>query len=379
MKVLLIIFILAINSCVAKNIIIQAKPGGKYVLPQDVKDYQISIIGSGSQDSPFYLVGNNTILSGNSYIKISNTTSNIVIKNLTFKNNNIDYKNSTSLIEIGNSKKSVINNILIDNIDCLFNDKSFVDNDKQTQFHWINIFGNNVTITNSVFEGKRNRLPIIHINSNFKNVVVENSIFKNVAARPGEALEAIRIGLGDGQSNALIKNNTFENYFGDSETISVKADGVKIDNNKFINSRSGVSLRLSNNSIITNNRFDNVANPIRVAGKNHLIQGNFFNTDLGNTSIIIMLGGANYKQVDNLEIKSNTYSKEPTLNFIEMPNNNSLPTNVKFSNNIINGQSSVSSKIVQKELNSNVDLTRSTLGNGKLRKDNSKIYSINLR
>ncbi|WP_419870101.1 chondroitinase-B domain-containing protein [Chryseobacterium sp. CT-SW4] len=377
MKFLLIIFILVFNSCMSKEITIHAKPGGKYILSQGVVEYQINIVGNGSEKAPFYIQGDKTVLSGNSYIKMSSTASNIILKDITFRNNKISYKNSTSLLEIGNSKKSTVNNITLENINFVFNDKSFLDKDKETQFHWINVFGNNVIIKGCSFEGKRNRLPIIHINSNFNNIIVENNTFKNVPSRVGEALEAVRIGLADGDSNALIKNNTFENYFGDSETVSIKANGVTVDHNKFINSRSGVSLRSSNNSTITNNIFTTTVSPIRVAGKNHIIKGNTFNTDSGNISVIVMLGGKNYEQVDNLQIESNIYNKEPTLNFIEMPDNNMLPTNIKFSGNSFNGKYIVS-KVRVTPNSSAVNISRTVLGEGKLRKDGSKTYSIKL-
>src|SRR5699024_9217982 len=132
-------------------------------------------------------------------------------------------------------------------------DMSFVDEGKKTQFHWINVFGEDITIKNCIFQGKRNRLPIIHINSNFSNVIVENNLFEDVPSRSGGALEAIRVGLVDGPSNSLIINNRFINYYGDSETISVKADNCRIVNNEFTDCRSGINIRYANNCIISKN------------------------------------------------------------------------------------------------------------------------------
>src|SRR5690606_10586058 len=108
------------NFCLAEEITVFARPGGKYILPKEASDYRIRITGSVSINSPFYFDGNGAVLSGNSYIKIINSSSHIVIRNITFKNNLINYKNSTSLIEVGSAKHSSGINILIEDINFVF-------------------------------------------------------------------------------------------------------------------------------------------------------------------------------------------------------------------------------------------------------------------
>lgn len=364
----LLLFLL--QSCSTKYINIEAKPGGKYFLPAKAKDYQINISGSGSKEAPFFIFGKNTILTGNSYIKISNSTSYVVLQDLTFKNNHINYNQSTSLIEVGDSKKSKISNILIDNVSFFFKNENFVDSDKDSQFHWINIFGSDVVVTNCSFEGKKNRLPIIYINSIFKNVVIKNNVFKNVSSRLGEALEAIRVGVIDGPSNAEIKDNLFENYFGDSETISVKASGVTIENNIFKNSRSGVSLRYSNNCKVVKNKFLNVVNPIRIAGEDHHIINNTFVEHRGHRTIVFMMGGKEYPSVKNVLIEGNYFSAPILINIIEVPNNNILPLDIKFKKNKVNGE-----LITDKTIDKKSHLKKFTV-DSVVRKDKLKVLTL---
>ena len=220
---------------------IDAEPGGSYFIKR-AHNINLLVSGSGSVDSPFVIDGRGISLTGDSHIRLSNQSSNIIIKNIKFVNNEISHRKSTGIIEVGQNKKSLVNNIIIQNIEFYFKNSSFSDKDKKTQFYWIRISGNNILVKNCIFEGKRNRLPIIHIDSGFENVLIKRNIFKNVPSRVGEALEAIRVGLEDGKCDTRITENTFLRYSGDSETISIKASGVQVDNNQFIDCRSGVVL-----------------------------------------------------------------------------------------------------------------------------------------
>ena len=336
-KILFILTLTTFFSCKSQKMLIEATPGNEYILPKVNKNIKIILSGKGSKEKPFTLKGQkgSSEILGGSYIVLTPGTSHVIIKDLLFKNNNIKYQNSTALIEIGKTKNSKIENILIDNIK-IKNTKKFKDNDVATQFHWININATDVTVTNSEFVNKQNRLPIIHIGSNYEGIKIINSVFSDVSEREGEALEAIRIGLTEGNSNALISNNIFRNYFGDSETISVKANGPQIVDNTFINSRSGVSIRYADNVIIKDNLFNNVAHAVRISGKEHIIENNsFYNTK--SRYITFMGGGKNYPRAENIIIRNNNFQDKFILYVIDHTINILPPKNITFENNYING------------------------------------------
>ncbi|NGM67221.1 chondroitinase-B domain-containing protein [Sphingobacterium sp. SGR-19] len=336
---LTVLGILFLAVCNAKVINVQAVPGGIYYVSGDNRDLQIVVKGKGTETRPFVIRprSKDAIMRGNSFIKLDNQCANIIIRDLTFEDNVIQYKSSTSLIEIGRSKKSTVTNIRIENVE--FRSRNgFKDRDKETQFHWINIFGNNVVINKCRFSGKRNRLPIIHVNSNFDNNVIRDNIFQDVPSRAAGALEAIRVGLADGDSDVRIVGNSFINYHGDSETISIKANGAVLSDNTFINSRSGISIRYGNNCDIVNNTFSNTVTPIRIAGSNHRIVGNTFNKNKKDASITFMVGGKSYPNVENIEISRNQFNlKNVTFNCIQFPNHHSFPSDIRLSQNYQNG------------------------------------------
>lgn len=358
----------------AQIVTVRAYPGGTYSVPKKAKNLKIVVVGSGSVEQPFIIKSRSktkkSTLTGNSYIKVQNEGSNIVIRDLIFKDNMIDYRASTSLIEIGNSKKSSINNVVIEDVIFQFNNNHFIDRERDTQFHWINIFGHNVVVKNCQFSGKRNRLPVMHINTGFDGVIIEQNTFRDTPSRKGEALEAVRIGLADGNSNAEILRNRFINYHGDSETISVKANNVVISENSFIDSRSGVSVRYADNCEISNNTFVNTNIPVRIAGKNHKITGNIFNKNRENRSIVFMAGGEHYPAVENVDIESNRFNlANVTLDCIQFPNHNSFPLNIRFNENRHND-------IPLK--NQKINLENQPVKAKNTRKDNTILYNYNL-
>lgn len=338
--IFLFLFIFWGASLKAKTIYVEAVPGGSVLLPESIKDAKVIVSGQGRADAPFIIgsKGKKSILTGESFIKIGNQCKNIVIRDIEFLNNLIKYRESTSLIEVGDSKRSEIENIIIERTEFIFN-KPFVDKGKGTQFHWINIFGNNVTVKDCIFKGKRNRLPIIHINSNFKDVLIENNVFKDVPPRNGGALEAIRIGLIDGPSNALIINNKFLNYHGDSETISIKADNVRVIGNEFTACRSGISIRYADNCIINKNIFNNTTTPLRMVGTGHLVFNNVFNENESSSSITFMMGGQYYPDVKDITFYGNVFNTEKfILRMIQFPNHNEPPKDLRFEDNYFNNK-----------------------------------------
>jgi parallel beta-helix repeat protein len=326
----------SISAVKAADIRINATPGQVYNLPASLNDTHIIITGSGSSGAPFIVAGagGKTTLRGNSSIIVTGDF--VTIRNVSFVNNQINYLEYEALLQIGTKKKAANNNT-ISNCDFLYTG-TFPDMDVKSQFYWIEFYGKTNLIDKCTFEGKQNRLPVIHVNSKGwigDNNTISNCIFRNVKPRKGEALEAIRVGFGNSRSNCQIINNNFFNYFGDSETISCKSSGVVISGNTFTDCRSGVSLRLGDSSLITNNKFTNTVWPVRIAGTGHVISNNVF--DSRTSSITFMKGGTGctYKTVDNITINDNVFVGQLDLKVLQPSDCDEQPKGVLLRNNFL--------------------------------------------
>lgn len=353
------------QNCKASDLRITARAGGVYMLPANLTDTHIIVTGRGSSSQPFVINGVNgkTELHGDSYIRIIGDY--IMVNDVSFVNNNINFLSSQALLEVG-TKKQLSNHVTIR--DCSFNyTGQFHDLDKASQFYWILISGKGDLIDNCVFEGKQNRLPVIHVNAfnwDGDGNIISNCTFQNVKPRVGEALEAIRVGLGSARSNCRILNNKFINYAGDSETISCKSNGVTIASNYFKNCRSGVSLRLSDSSIIENNRFVNTTWPVRISGEGHTITKNVFDSPA--SSITFMTGGSNcvYKAVSGININENVFVGKITLKVLRTGKCDVAPAGLNVQNNFLYTTSLY--KITDADFNATL---RTTPSSEKLRTD----------
>ena len=357
--------LILLQSCKATDLHITAKAGGVYMLPATLSDTHIIITGRGSSSQPFVIngVSGKTELRGDSYIRIMGDY--IIVNKVSFINNNINFLSSQALMEVG-TKKQLSNHVTIR--DCSFNyTGQFNDLDKASQFYWILISGKGDLVDNCVFEGKQNRLPVIHVNAfnwDGDSNIISNCTFQNVKPRVGEALEAIRVGLGNARSNCRILNNKFINYAGDSETISCKSNGVTIASNYFKDCRSGVSLRLSDSSIIENNRFVNTTWPVRISGIGHTITKNVF--DSPTSSITFMTGGANcvYKAVNGININDNVFVGKIILKVLRSGKCDVAPVGLNVQNNYLYTNSLF--KITDADFNATL---RTTPSSEKLRSD----------
>lgn len=380
LKYCILLFLLAINSDDVKQIKIVAEPGKTYYLQENVENTRIIITGQGSVEKPFVISGlkNNTKLSGSSHIYCK--ANNVIIQNISFVNNNISYKGNEALIKIGDKKLSV-KGVTVKDCDFIYSD-IFPDKDKETQFFWIKVTAENTIVDNCVFEGKQNRLPIIHVDANKKGNIIKYSTFKNVKSRKGEALEAIRVGLTDGTSGCKILNNKFINYHGDSETVSCKADDVVIEGNEFIDSRSGVSLRWADNCVIKNNQFLNTVSPIRISGSGHVISGNRFEGKY--TRNISLMKGAQlkqnevklYKPAKNIIIEDNTFNAPLELRLLEMKETSVLPDNIVLKNNSLKvkgNETKMKNQTINSAFFSNKNIKP------EVRKDNSKVFTYPIK
>src|SRR5690606_23539976 len=327
----IIAIILSHNSFAQRKIVVNAVPGGEFIVNSGV-DTQIKVVGKGSLSEPFKIYGaNNAKLSGNSFIHVLG--SNIIIENLQFEENSINYLDSRGLISIGDSK-NIVSNVDVKNIKFIGKGK-FKTLDGKSQFHFLYVNGDKVTIEKCYCTQKVNRLPVIHVDAGLRDVLIYDCDFADVKEPASDlAIEAIRVGLGKGKTGLKINQNRFNNYYGDSEVISVKCDNVVVTNNTFLNSRSGVCIRHGNYCVIRGNYFENVYTPVRVSGKAIQISENTFKNK-NNRSIFLMFGGKNYLQVIDLMVYNNKFFDYFNVYGIQAEGHALYPTKVFLKGNTL--------------------------------------------
>lgn len=271
-------------------------------------------------------------ISGASQIKIRNSN-NITLEGFSFVTNS-----SKELISIDDSKfVTITNNLFLKNGSVRYGSVIIFKGNSLNGKVLSNTFDSNYEIAIALLKGSKN---VLIKNNSFMNVPSVLSIYPR---SDGNGMECIQIGReGNWDSEAVVENNSFKNIVGDrAEIISVKSNMANIINNNFVDCHGGVTLRLSNSSIISNNYFSNVSNSIRIFGKNHTISDN----SISNAMIGIQLPsadansdnvGQNYWQSSNIVIRNNNIMKTKVP--IALGNGYSkrrsyLPTGVTIRNN----------------------------------------------
>ena len=158
-------------------------------------------------------------------------------------------------------------------------------------------------------------------NEIFNNVFINIPNVKTVYPNSdGNGLEAIQLGQGspramEKQIHTKVYNNLFLNIIGDrSEIISVKSSSNLIYENVFLDNDSGITFRVGNYNAFTSNIVYNTRAGLRVFGKGHIINKNYF--EGGSLGIIIpsadksnenanTLEGSFYFQPEDIRIEKN--------------------------------------------------------------------------
>lgn len=271
-------------------------------------------------------------ISGASQIKILNSN-NITVEGLSFVGNS-----SKELISIENSKfVTVTNNLFFRNGSVRYGSVIIFKGNSLNGKVLSNTFDSNYEIGIALLKGSKN---VLIRNNSFMNVPNVLSIYPK---SDGNGMECIQIGReGNWDSEATVEYNSFNNIVGDrAEIISVKSDMANIINNNFVDCHGGVTLRLSNSSIISNNYFNNVSNSIRVFGKNHIISDNSISSAMVGIQLPSADANSNnvgqkYLQSSNIVIRNNNITKTKVP--IALGNGYSkkrsyLPIGVTISNN----------------------------------------------
>jgi hypothetical protein len=202
------------------------------------------------------------------------------------------------------------------------------EGEKDYKTVYLGIYGRVNTVMYSQFRHKKNCGEMLQIRRD-DGIADHTTIFRNhFYDRPKVAkanqFETIRIGGGtfSGTSHAIIEENLFDACNGETEIITIKADGVILRNNTFRNSGGTVSLRHAHNAVISHNVFRGDGAPesggIRVFGHNHLIANNYFyrllSQDENRGPLEIHYGDGvhdegkeDYAQTQNLKVAYNTF------------------------------------------------------------------------
>lgn len=193
---------------------------------------------------------------------------------------------------------------------------------------------------------------------NVYNEIYNNLFFKVRAVSevyPGKTngLESVQLGQGKDVSNKFytkVYDNLFEDNVGDkAEIISVKSSNNELYRNTFLNSNSGLTIRLGDSNQIVGNYFAQVTKGLRTYGYNQLIENNYF---IGGT-VGIQLPAADtrtgqqetvaapYYQTDETRILNNVFVNtglrafEFGHNFDETKNYTLLPIKSEYRGNRI--------------------------------------------
>jgi parallel beta-helix repeat protein len=253
---------------------------------------------------------------------------------------------------------------------------------------------NNNSIVNCTFNGsKAQSISIITkdeidivmknnkiINNHFCNIKNISEVYPLLLAN---GMEAIMIGFGTDVTrkfclNTIVQGNLFENIIGDGfEIISNKTSENIIENNIFLNNKSGITLRSGDKVLFSKNKLINTDKGLRIFGKNHIILNNYFYgskiaIDLPSSQFDSIGDGSNkeYFLQKNILIKDNLFSNNDTIMYFGKGNFKLIPENIIVTENKFDKKN----KIFGKSLN--IQLTKNKGVNGLINRKNKKLKMI---
>lgn len=305
-----------------KDAVKKLSPGDELVLADgEWRDFEIVFSAAGEKDNPIILTAETpgkVLISGSSNLRISGE--HLIVKGLTFKNGTSP---TNSVISFRTRSDHLSNNVrFTENAIIGFN-----KGDRREQDNWIMLFGKNNRVDHNYFAGKTNKGPtlVVRLNteeSRSNNHSIDHNFFGYRPPLGGNGGETIRIGVSDysrTRSDTLISQNYFERSSGEVEIISIKAEGNKIAENVFYESRGAVVFRHGGNNEISRNVFfgNGVVDTggVRVINENQTVKDNYFEGLRGQkfmNALTIMNGVPNspinrYHQVRNSSVTNNSF------------------------------------------------------------------------
>jgi len=299
------------------------KPGDSVVLANGVwKDVQIVFKGKGEKGKYIYLTAETkgeVSIEGFSCLQLSGEW--LHISGLVFVKGHAPEK---SVIEFRTGSTEYAYNSILTN--CVID--GYNQDLKETEDHWVDIWGKNNTIEYCYFGGKTNGGTTLVIWPNDENCINnDHHIYRNYFGyRPPLGVnggETIRIGTSHFHKNvsaSLVEENYFEHCNGEGEIISNKSGGNTYLNNTFFECEGSLTLRHGNDAVVTGNWFigngKKNTGGVRVINEGHLIYNNFFYKLRGDefrSSLSIMNAipdspDNGYAPVKNVTIANNTFA-----------------------------------------------------------------------
>lgn len=297
-------------------------PGDSLVLVNGVwKDVMFKFKGEGEPGKYIYLVAETpgkVTIEGKSKLQLSGKY--LYVSGLVFINGSTP-KNSVIEFRTGSADyayNSVVSECVIDH----YNQQV-----KDSDDHWIDIYGKKNTVEYCYFGGKNNQGTTMVIWPNDSNSIDNGHlIYRNYfGPRPrlgANGGETIRIGTSHVchlNSASIVDGNYFEHCNGEVEIISNKSGNNKLVNNTFYECEGSLVLRHGDNALVSGNWFIGNGKPftggVRVINEGHKIYNNYFYKLTGDdfrSGLAVMNGipdspANGYAPVKNVIVANNTY------------------------------------------------------------------------
>lgn len=352
-----------------------AKPGDTIVMKNGVwEDVLIRINGAhGTEEKPITLraeTRGQVQLTGTSRLRIGSDY--WIVDGLVFRDGGLDSERLGDVIEFRDGPDRPAHHSRLTNTQILYyNPPEEALKEQQAEdipYKWVSIFGQHNRVDHSHFEGKTNGESLLAVWRHQENGeyadgdfhLIDHNYFANVPELGANGLEAIRIGTShDSRTDSftIIEHNLFERYDGEAELISVKTGRNTIRFNTVFDSSAGITLRHGDNSEVYGNFIlgnHKVGMGIRAAGAGHRIYNNYLSdiagTDASWRAALTFMNGDEqfnedeasgplilhtYKQVQDVEISSNTLVNNRHNIHVGAGSYTLPPKNMSFANNLI--------------------------------------------
>lgn len=327
------------------------KPGDTIVLADgEWRDFAVKLVAEGTAAKPITLTAQHAgkvTLTGRSSLAVAG--SHLVVSNLVFRNG-FAPGDEVVATRVGKrwSENLRLTGIVIDR---------FSNPDRRFEDHWVALYGRNIRVDHSHFEGKANAGAMLVVVREGKmpldnRVTLDHNYFGHRPVLGSNGGETIRIGTSAesmSDSNSIVEDNVFERCDGEVEIVSIKSGGNVIRRNVFLSSQGSVVLRHGNGNLVERNIFLGQGLPhtggVRVINERQTVRDNYME-GLGGvdfTSAITVMNGVpnspinRYLPVRGALIERNTIidAARITLGAGASDERSQAPQSTRFASNLI--------------------------------------------
>ncbi|ATY33972.1 polysaccharide lyase 6 family protein [Sphingomonas psychrotolerans] len=326
-------------------------PGDTLVLADgEWRDFAVKLVGEGTAARPITLTAQHAgkvILTGRSSLAVAGT--HLVVSNLVFRNG---FASGDEVVATRVGKRWAehvrLTGIVIDR---------FSNPDRRLKDHWVALYGRDIRVDHSHFEGKANAGAMLVVVREGKvpldnRIIIDHNYFGPRPVLGSNGGETIRIGTSTesmSDSNSVVEDNVFERCDGEVEIVSVKSGGNIIRRNVFLASQGAVVLRHGNGNLVERNVFLGEGLPhtggVRVINERQIVRDNYMEGlgGIGFTSAITVMNGVpnspinRYLPVKEAVIERNTIIEAAriTLGAGANEERSQAPQATRFADNLI--------------------------------------------